>query len=108
MHLKSFKSFLRISNNHFLYVTCRNNIHEGRGENIIKSPPVFILQINVADIEYWDRDSDLMQVLVVHGEYPPRFAVDVSGSGMTDESHAHFVFFGATEELVYKLPLLPE
>jgi hypothetical protein len=65
-------------------------------------------KINVADIEYWDRDSDLMQVLVVHGEYPPRFTVDVSGSGMTDESHAHFVFFGATDELVYKLPLLPE
>ena len=69
--------------------------------------PVILSQITVDDIEYQDKDSDLLQVLVIHGEYPPRFTVDVSGSGMTEESDAHFVISGAVEDLVYKLPLMP-
>ena len=75
--------------------------------NRLKSLPVISLQIIVGDIEYQDKDSDLLQVMVVHSEYPPRFTVDVSGSGMTEESNAHFAIFGAKEDLVYKLPLMP-
>ena len=66
------------------------------------------MQISVADIEFHNKDSDQLQVMSSMNQYPPRFSVELNASGITEESRAYFAFPGATEQLTYELPLLPQ
>ena len=65
----------------------------------------------MSDIDFFVRDHDMIQDLKTReeiGVYPPRFHAKINCSERAELSQAKFEFIGATQPLVFDVPLRPE